>query len=114
MVEFLQAYWFYLYAFIVVLFDILILVIKRRPKTLDDFTLILNESFSSYLPALISKFEEPGKGEIKKIHVIDCMRSIIAHRLGRKLSPKEEKIFEKFVSESIESILSTPQKKGII
>lgn len=113
MVEFLQAYWFYLYAFIVVFFDILILVIKRRPKTLDDFTLILNESCSVFLPVLINKFEEPGNGENKKIHVIDSMRSIIFKRLGRKMCSREEKIFNEYVSDRIESILSTPQKKEL-
>lgn len=86
------------------------LIIKRKPKTLDDFSLIVSDVLSS-VPVLVSKVEEAGHGQAKKNKVLDVCLSLTSKKLGRKLSDKERSIVIDKVSEQIEDVLTAPQKK---
>lgn len=96
---------------LVIVLDLLIILIKKRPKTLDDFSEEL-ESILNYLPYLINRYEEPGNGEKKKSRVLDRAVKIFKSKLGRELSVRENSVLEETISKQIELLLSTPQKKG--
>lgn len=90
--------------------SIVALCIKRKPKTLDDFTLVVSEVLS-VVPILCSKVERVGEGASKKNEVISSSLELVRQRLGRILSPKEREIVINKVSEQIEEVLKAPQKK---
>ena len=94
-----------------ILIEVLILVIKRKPKTLDDFYDILSDTVANSLPLLICSVERPGDGVQKKQKVLDEAKKLVIKKLGRVLSSKEERIFHQFISNRIECILETPTKK---
>lgn len=114
LIAFLKDYKEYIllaFSLILVLLDFLILFIKRRPKTYDDFKQCLSDVLS-VLPSLILSVEEPGNGSAKKEKVLKSALEIFKNRLGRCLSDSENSIVEKVVSRQVEIILSTPQSKG--
>lgn len=102
----------YILSGLIVVLDVLILLLKRRPKTIDDFMSCLDKVVSA-LPGLISKVERPGDGENKKALVVAYAFSLFKKSLGRDLSDGEYNLAKKAISEQIESILSTPQKKEV-
>lgn len=112
MIAFIEKYGLYILAIFSILLELIVILIKRKPKTFDDFVSILSECALS-LPSMISSVEVPGKGYEKKIAVIDSFKKLVSKKLGRALSNKEMKIFSDFVSSQIELILTTPQKKEI-
>ena len=108
----LKKYGVYMLLGLILLFEILILIFKRKPKTLDEFLSILHEVVANRLPILINSAESQVSASIKKLNVVDAAYAIVKSQLGRELSSKEKAVFQSYVSESIEMILSTPQKKG--
>ena len=112
MIDFIEKYGLYILALCSILLEFILILIKRKPKTFDDFVSILSECALS-LPSMISLVEVPGKGYEKKLNVIDSFKKLVSKKLGRDLSTKEERIFNDFVSSQIELILTTPQKKEI-
>lgn len=109
--EFCREYWFQILTFLGFICEIVFIFIKRKPKTVDDFLLAMNE-VRSLLPELISSVEEPGKGAVKKNKVMAKSTKVLENKLGRKLSSRELQTFSKVVSADIETILETPTKKG--
>ena len=96
---------------LIIFLDLLILILKNRPRTLDDFSSCL-EYVKNILPDLIVSVEHPGDGQSKKNLVIKGAAKVFSRRFGRDLSVSEYNIIQKAISEQIEIILSTPQKKG--
>ena len=88
----------------------LAIVLKRRPKTLDEFISLLNETLL-VLPDFISKVERPSHGADKKYQVKQMALSHFEKSLNRVLSDSEKEMFLKAVDIRIEEILKTPQKK---
>lgn len=109
--EFFKEWSPYIVSGLIVVLDVLILLLKRRPKTIDDFMSCLDKVLSA-LPGFISKVEYPGGGEHKKDLVIAYAFSLFKKSLGRDLSDSEYHLAKETISEQIESILSTPHKKG--
>lgn len=89
---------------------VICILVKRKPKSIDDFTLALSEVLYN-LPEMITKVEEPSHGAEKKQKVIQSALRLIKLSLGRSLSTSEETIIVSKVSEKIETILATPKKK---
>lgn len=110
--EFCREYWFQILTCLGFLCEIIFIFIKRKPKTVDDFLLSMNE-VRSLLPEFIKSVETPGKGVLKKHKVIDKSTKVLENKIGRKLSSRELQIFSKVISSDIETILETPTKKGI-
>lgn len=110
MVDFIKENKELIISALTLLFTILALCIKRKPKTLDDFTLVVSEVLS-VVPVLCSKVERVGEGASKKNEVLASSLELVRQRLGRKLSSKERDIVINKVSEQIEEVLKAPQKK---
>lgn len=110
-VNFIKEYGGLIFSALLILLDVIILLIKRRPKTLDDFLYCL-KSAVEVLPGLISHVERPGDGASKKSDVIQYAMAIIEKDLGRTLSDTEYQFAYGQLSNQIECILSTPTKKG--
>lgn len=85
-------------------------LVKRKPKTLDEFTLAVSDVVSC-VAVLVSKVEKPGEGQSKKNEVLNIALHLVSQKLGRKLSNKEREILIDKVSEQIEEVLKAPQKK---
>lgn len=112
--QFLKDYKEYVllaFSLLLVILDLMILIFKKRPTTIDDFESCLSDVFS-FLPSLILKVEEPGNGAAKKAKVIDAAIKILKSKLGRDLSVRESSFSREAFSGQIEMILSTPIKKG--
>lgn len=110
-VNFIKEYGSLIFSALVILLDVIILLVKRRPKTLDDFLYCL-KSAVELLPGFIIQVEKPGEGASKKSDVIQYAMAIIEKDLGRNLSDSEYQFAYGQLSNQIEFILSTPTKKG--
>lgn len=111
-VNFLRDYWQYISIVLVILFDILILIVKRRPRTIDDFLIALNEGLA-LVPVLVKQVECVGNGAKKKNDVISAVVQFVACHLGRSLTNKESEIATIYASNQIEAVLAAPQKKEV-
>ena len=112
-VEFLKNNWKeVVQAFVTVVSLIATIVImKKKGASLSD---ILNSVLGIQLPIWVASAENTGEtGEKKKITVINCALNHIAKLMGRSLSEEETSFIVTKVSEQIEKILETPQKKEI-
>lgn len=107
-----KEYGVYMFLGLIFVIELLILIIKRKPKTLDEFLTILHEVAANRLPVLINQVEKPGLGSEKKEFVRVGAYRLVKKHLGRDLSPKEIEVFNSYICDAIEMILSTPQKKG--
>ena len=112
MIDFLKEYKEVLVSGLVVILTLICMLIKRKPKTIEEFALILN-SVLNELPSLINKVEIPGNGLAKKKEVRSLAISLCEAKLGRHLSPLEEDIAFVNIDKQVEDILTTPQKKGV-
>lgn len=109
--DFLSTYWTYISAGIIILIEVLIVILKKRPITLDVFLDAVRQCVCN-LPKMISYVEGPGHGDEKKEQVILYGLAYVSDLLHRDLTVSESKYVEATISEQIEKILSTPQKKG--
>lgn len=109
--QILVDYWPYISTCILALLIFILLLIKRRPQTIDEFYIILNQVLR-LIPGLVLKFERPGHGEEKKQAVIEACISNIKYLLHRSLSDYELDVVKRTCSGTIEEILAAPQKKG--
>lgn len=110
-IEFLKQYWFQLVTGLFALIQIILIIVKRKPKSVDDFRLALFEALAS-IPELVTACERPGEGVLKRTEVeIGCLK-YIEKVLGRSLSQNEIDLVKTDVDNKIETVLSTPTKKG--
>ena len=112
MIEFLNEYKEVLVSGLAVILTLICMLIKRKPKTIEEFALILNSVLND-LPSLINKVEVPGNGLAKKKEVRSLAISLCEAKLGRHLSSHEEDIAFVNIDKQVEDILTTPQKKGV-
>ena len=90
--------------------EIIFVIIKRRPKTLDDFIFALTE-VRTEVANIVSYVEVPGNGQEKKAKVIDIASKLLCKLLGRELTDKEKVYAVKLFETDIENVLSAPTKK---
>lgn len=110
-IQFFSEYKEVLIGGLTLIVTIILLFIKRRPKTIDDFLWLVDNVCAYVLPSAIAKVEIPGNGLAKKKEVRDVALSVITKKLCRTLTDSEKSLALKTIDESIEAILSTPQKK---
>lgn len=111
-IEFLKEYWFELSAGLFALIEIILIIVKRKPKSIDDFKLAVQEALA-IVPELVLSCERPGEGYLKKQEVILSSLKLVSRLLGRKLTDNEVRFVSDSVSDKIETVLSTPTKKEI-
>lgn len=115
MLEFLKEYKEVLVSGLAVILTIICMIIKRKPKTIDEFAKILDDVCLG-VPAVVSKQEEvygSGHGLSKKKDSYEVLYNRFVSRLGRKLSEDEEFIVFNRINKQIEDVLEAPQKKGV-
>lgn len=108
--KFLTEYKEIILSSLCVVLSLLSILLKRRPKSLDDFKYAVSRVLSC-VPSLVSKVERPGNGAEKKAQVIDSSILAVSGYLGRSLSDSEKDYVRTAVSDSIEDVLSSPKKK---
>lgn len=110
MTEFIKTYWKLIVALILVVLDIVLIVIKKRPfKVVDAVT----ATISDILPKLIldAEAEYPqGHGDLKLELVVQLCKNFLISSLG--LTASEVERYEAYIKLRVEAILSTPKKKG--
>lgn len=109
-VNFCREYGLYILTFLCFVISSILTIVKRKPKSVDDFLLALSDVCAD-LPDIIKSVECPGKGDQKKLMVINIAHSKLEKRLSRCLSYREIETIDKKLSAQIETILSTPKKK---
>ena len=110
---FLKEYGVYLVSAILLIGEVLLMILKKRPLTLDSFQDALNQCLTQ-LPELIKYVEVPGNGVAKKNRVIDACLDFVSTLIGRSLSDIEKRFIINNVDSQIELILSTPKKKEVL
>lgn len=105
--EFIAANWQYISICIVIVIEVLIILIKKRPvKIIDSVkSVILTD-----LPEVIKEAEDkfgPGKGEEKLKYVV----AVILLKLKVTQPDLDASLYIDTIKDGIEKILDTPQKK---
>lgn len=108
--DFLNTYKEVLLTCLAIFISFIGVLVKKKPKTVDDFKLALSEVLS-LVPSLVIKVERPSCGEEKKNEVLKACVKAVSTRLGRSLCDSEKSFIIDEVSKSIEECLSTPTKK---
>jgi len=109
LVLFIQTNWQGIATIVIALATLLITILKKKVKIIDT----IKEFILTKLPGLISSAEILFKKDIvsfgveKKSFVIEAMKKLILDEFGCTADK-----YVSFISDSIESILATPQKKG--
>lgn len=111
LVNFLRENWQFISSAILALLTIIAMLIKRKPKTIDDFIIGILEVIND-LPEFINEVEEVGNGLSKKIKVQQFALNDLKSRLKRTLTKTELSQALCHIDDALESILSTPQKKS--
>lgn len=112
MKEFLLANWYYIILALVAVagfFSSLIIALKRNknPNLIDSVKAALLEN----IPLWAVMSEGLISGADKKNNVITLGIALARKLLGRDLTADENTYFAAFISESLEKILTAPQKK---
>lgn len=113
-VDFFREYWQLIGTALLIILEVILIVIKRRPLSLDEFQAVLDDVLKS-IPHWCSTIENitgPGQGELKKQVVLQKSLDRVASKLGRDLTEAESNKVFSCCSTMIESVLATPQKKG--
>lgn len=93
-----------------VVLTIILLFIKRRPKTVDEFSAFLSDVLT-LVASKVKNVEVPGHGDEKREKVITSCVQEMSKRLQRKLSSQEESVIRFEVSEQIDDVLDAPHRK---
>ena len=111
-IDFICAYWqMIVYVLSIVLMLVLFIVRKRNKINLTNTD--LKEELLELLPYFIFSVEKMClPGTEKKEAVIKTSLDCVSKWLHRDLTEEENKTFTQFISDAVESILETPQKKG--
>lgn len=108
--DFIKANWQLLVSGIVGLISVICYLLKK-PVDSSLWTTITNKVFAT-IPTLINTVEHDGDGKAKKAQVIDACIVLYEKLLKRSLTSDELASVTSDLSDEIELILSTPQKKG--
>lgn len=112
-IEFLKKYWFQLACGCYALLMIILVTIKRKPKSISDFKLCLQEALAR-VPEYVIHVEEPGNGQEKLAKVVKLGLAYISNKLGRSLSDDEAAICLEQIVKKVETVLCTPTKKEVV
>ena len=107
MIDFLKTYWSEIVIILSSLASVLVCSIRRKPSTVADEIKCM---ISEVLPGFINLAEISGvKGTAKLMFVIDS----VMKRIKAYTSSKDEQYWMSYIRDQVESMLSTPQKKGV-
>ena len=103
--EFIITYWREILTVFATIITVVLYLVKRRPKInlLDT----IKEDVLELLPVLINKVECNGNGQRKKNAVIELVNKYLQKKYQVQISP----YLAGWLSDAIESILTTPTKK---
>ncbi len=110
--DFIVDNWYYLLSILILLLSFIISIVRKRSNSnlIDS----VKSSLLELLPSFISLAEvSEVPGEDKKNFVINLALDRISSLLGCKLSDADKSYWVSFITSSLESILSTPQKKSV-
>jgi hypothetical protein len=111
--EFLINYWQFLASGVLFIIATVIGIVRMKKKGMT-FQEILSGILMEQIPLWISMSETTGgSGEQKKVAVLNKALNYCSSKLGRQLSETESQMIISYVSEKIETVLATPQKKGV-
>lgn len=111
--EFLIHNWQLLASGVLFIIATVIGIIRMKKKGMT-FQEILSGILMEQIPLWVSMAEtDGGTGEQKRVEVLNKALNYCASKLGRQLSQAESDMIISYVSEKIEAVLSTPQKKGV-
>lgn len=110
--DFIIDNWYYLLSILILLLSFIISLVRKRANS--NLVDSVKSSLLELLPSFISLAEvSEVPGEDKKNFVINLALDRISSLLGFKLSDADKSYWVSFISSSLESILSTPQKKSV-
>lgn len=110
--DFIVDNWYYLLSILILLLSFIISIVRKRVNS--NLVDSVKSSLLELLPSFISLAEvSEVPGEDKKNFVINLALDRISSLLGCKLSDADKSYWVSFISTSLESILSTPQKKSV-
>lgn len=110
--DFIVDNWYYLLSILILLLSFIISIVRKRANS--NLVDSVKSSLLELLPSFISLAEvSEVPGEDKKNFVINLALDRISSLLGCKLSDTDRAYWVSFISSSLESILSTPQKKSV-
>lgn len=110
--DFILDNWYYLLSILILLLSFIISLVRKRANS--NLVDSVKSSLLELLPSFISLAEvSEVPGEDKKNFVINLALDRISSLLGCKLSDADKSYWVSFISSSLESILSTPQKKSV-
>ena len=110
--DFIRDNWYYLLSILILLLSFIISIVRKRANS--NLVDSVKSSLLELLPSFISLAEiSEVPGEDKKNFVINLALDRISSLLGCKLSDADSSYWVSFISSSLESILSTPQKKSV-
>ena len=110
--DFIIDNWYYLLSILILLLSFIISLVRKRANS--NLVDSVKSSLLELLPSFISLAElSDVPGEDKKNFVINLALDRISSLLGCKLSDADKSYWVSFISSSLESILSTPQKKSV-
>lgn len=110
--DFIFDNWYYILSILILLLSFIISLVRKRANS--NLVDSVKSSLLELLPSFISLAEvSEVPGEDKKNFVINLALDRISSLLGCKLSDADKSYWVSFISSSLESILSTPQKKSV-
>lgn len=112
LLDFICDNWYYLLSILILLLSFIISLVRKRANS--NLVDSVKSSLLELLPSFISLAEvSQVPGADKKTFVINLALDRISSLMGCKLSDSEKSYWISFISTSLESILSTPQKKSV-
>ncbi len=110
--DFIVDNWYYLLSILILFLSFIISIVRKRANS--NLVDSVKSSLLELLPSFISLAEvSEVPGEDKKNFVINLALDRISSLLGYKLSDADKSYWVNFITSSLESILSTPQKKSV-
>ena len=111
--QFLIQNWQLLASTVLFIVTTVIGIIRMKKKGMT-FQEIMSGILMEQLPLWISMSETSGgTGEQKRVFVLNKALNYCSGKLGRTLTQQESDLLIAYATEKIESILATPQKKGV-
>lgn len=116
MKEFIYKNWYYLIVAVlgIATFTVSLITAVKRNKNRGNVFDTVKEALLENIPFWITISEGFSGGEAKKDNVISLGMALVNKMLGRKISPDENDYFVAFISDSLEKVLATPQKKLVV
>ncbi len=110
--DFILDNWYYLLSILILLLSFIISIVRKRANS--NLVDSVKSSLLELLPSFISLAEvSEVPGEDKKNFVINLALDRISSLMGCNLSDTDRAYWVSFITSSLESILSTPQKKSV-